>query len=43
MYQGGFAAQEDAAKRKEEYLLGKPAELPAGEEEQSRVRPLLAQ
>lgn len=23
MYQGGFAAQEDAAKKKEEYLLGK--------------------
>ena len=23
MYQGGFAAQEDAAKKKEEYLMGK--------------------
>jgi hypothetical protein len=40
MYQGGFAAQEDAAKRKDEYLLGKPAELPAGEAEQSRVSTL---
>ena len=36
MYQGGFAAQEDADKRKEEYLLGKTVEkLPdqTGQEE----------
>lgn len=42
MYQGGFAAQEDADKRKEEYLLGKQVDkLPDNQkEEKSRVRPL---
>lgn len=42
MYQGGFAAQEDADKRKEEYLLGKAVErLPdqGKEEPQARVCP----
>ena len=38
MYQGGFAAQEEASKRKEKaMLLGKPAELPTTEEEKTGV------
>lgn len=46
MYQGGFAAQEDAEKRQEEYLLGKTVDkLPeqAGQEEAAaRVHVLLS-
>ena len=41
MYQGGLAAKEDAAKRADEHLLGKAANLPlsaeAKKEEASRV------
>lgn len=37
MYSGGLAAKEDAAKRAEEHLLGKPAVLQAQQEDASRV------